>query len=201
MALNKAERMLVEGIDSMLQQDAKLGLSFHDNDSPEAKQDWRGHQYLHEQINDMFMLKAADLNHFEGINSAFHKVHNYKYVDDWTFLPAMDKEMVSQGVPREERIKALEFIPKIVEELCSERHLWAERDAGLNPKMDEIRKVSKPKQDGKFKIHDAPINKQNVEKPKHGDGSPARTSMNRPPLPSDSHDNDDVDPGNGEGNQ
>jgi hypothetical protein len=194
MALNKAEKMLIEGIDSMLQQDAKLGLSFHDQDAPENKQDWRGYQYLHEQINDMFMLKAADLTHFEGINSAFRKVHNYKYVDDWTFLPAMDKEMVSQGVPREERIKALEFVPKIIEELRSEHHMWAERDGGLNPKIDEIRKVSKPKQKGKFKIHNAPINKRNVDKPKHGDGSPAHTSQGKPPMPDDSHDNDDVDP-------
>ncbi len=199
MALNKHEKLLAEAIDSMLHQDAKLGLSFHDQDAPEAKQDWRGYQYLHEQINDMFTLKAADLNHFEGISSAFRKVHGYKYVDDWTFLPAMDKELISQGVPREERIKALEFVPKIVEELRAEQHLWAERDGGLNPKLDEVRKVSRPKQEGKFKIHDTAINKRNMDKPKHGDGSPARTNMAQPPLPSEGHDST-VDPGDGEGN-
>lgn len=199
MALSKDERLLVEGIDSMLQQDAKLGLSLHDNDAPETGPEWRGSQYLHEQINDLFMLKAAELNHFEGINSAFHKVHSYKYIDDWTFIIAMDKELISQGVPREERITAIEFIPKIIEELRSEQRFWSERDGGLNPKMTEIRKISKPKQEGKFKVHDKPINKRNVDKPKSGDGSPAKTSMKQPPLPGDSHDND-LDPGDGAGN-
>lgn len=198
MGLNKHERLLVEGIQSMLQQDAKLGLSMHDSESPEAKQDWRGYQYLHEQIDDMFLLKAAELTHSESVTSAFRKVHGYKYLEDWTFLPAMEKEMVSRAVPREERIKALEFIPQIVEQLRSEHNIWAEKDSGFNPKLDEIRKVSQPKQEGELKVHERSLNKKNVDKPKHGDGSPAHTNSGRPPLPSDGHDAE-VDPGEGEG--
>jgi hypothetical protein len=197
--MSKADRMLVEAIDGMLQQDAKLGLAYHDQSTPEAKQDWRGYQYLHEQIDDMFTLKAAELLHAESVTAAFRKVHGYKYLEDWTFLPAMDREMIAKAVPVSERRKAMEFIPQIAEELRSEQQVWAEKDAGFNPRLDEIRKLSKPKTNGKFKIHDRPINKRNVEKPKFGDGSPARTSMKQPPLPSDGHD-PETDPGDGEGN-
>lgn len=198
MPLNKAEKMLVEGIQNMLQQDAKLGLSFHDSDEKDQKAE-RGYQYLHEQIDDMFLLKAAELDHAESVTSAFRKVHGYKYLEDWTFMPTMEKEMVSRAVPVAERRKALGFIPEIAEELRSEQHVWSERDAGFNPKLDEVRKVSKPKQDGKFKIHDRPLNKRNVNKPEKGDGSPAHTNSGRPPLPGDGHDAE-VDPGDGEGN-
>lgn len=197
--LTETERMLAEAIDSMLQQDAKLGLSFHDQDHKEQGKAEHCVQYLHEQINDMFILRAAELTHSESITSAFHRVHNYKYLDDWTFIPAMEKEMISRGVPRVERLKALEFIPKIVEELSAEQKLWTEKDSGFNPKLDEIRKVSKPKQDGKFQVHDRSTNKRNVDKPEKGDGSPARTKSGRPPLPGDGHDAE-VDPGDGEGN-
>ncbi len=199
MGLNKDERLLVEGIKSLLQQDAKLGLSAHAEDHAEEKAD-PSFQYLHEQIDEMFLLRAAELTHSESVTAAFRKVHGYKYLEDWTFLPTMDKEMVSKAVPMAERRKALEFIPKIVEELRSEHHLWAERDSGFNPKLDEVRSVSRPEQKGEFKVHDKPINKKNVEKPKKGDGSPARTGMTQPPLPGDGHDNDDADPGDGEGN-
>lgn len=198
MGLNKNERLLVEGIQSMLQQDAKLGLSFHDSDK-EAEKAEQGYKYLHEQIDDMFLLKAAELTHAESVTSAFRKVHGYKYLEDWTFLPAMEKEMINRAVPVAERRKALEFIPKIVEELRSEQHVWSERDAGFNPKLDEVRKVSQPKQEGKFEIQDRPLNKRNVDKPEKGDGSPARTNTGRPPLPEDGHDAE-VDPGDGEGN-
>lgn len=199
MGLNKNERLLVEGIKSMLQQDAKLGLAFHDQNTPEAKQDWRGYQYLHEQIDDMFLLKAAELTHAESVTAAFRKVHGYKYLEDWTFLPAMEKEMVAKAVPREERIKALEFIPKIVEELRTEHQIWAEKDSGFNPKLDEIRQVSKPEQDNNFKVHNRPLNKRNIDKAEHGDASPGRTNHGQPPLPDDGYDAE-TDPGDGEGN-
>lgn len=197
-ALNKNEKLLVEGITSMLHQDTKLGLAFHDQDKKEDQAE-QGYQYLHEQIDDMFLLKAAELQHSESVTAAFRKIHGYKYLEDWTFMPAMDKEMINKAVPREERMKALEFIPKIVEELRSEQHIWSERDSGFNPKLDEIRKVSQPKQNGKFNIHDRSLNKKNVEKPERGDGSPSHTSMKQPPLPDDGEDAE-VDPGDGEGN-
>ncbi len=196
MALNDEERLLVEAIDGMLKDDAKLGLSFHD----EADQkDERGFAYLHEQIDDMFAVKAAELTHAESVCRAFRKVHGYKYLDDWSFIPVMEREMVAQAVPVSERLRAIEFIPKIVNELRSEQRVWAEKDAGFNPALDEVRKVSRPKQDGEFKVHARPLNKRNVEKPTRGDASPARTNLGKPPVPGDGHDAE-VDPGDGEGN-
>jgi len=198
MALTKNERLLSEAIKSMLSQDAKLGLSIHD-ENKELDSAERGFQYLHEQIDDMFMLKAAELDHAESVTSAFRKVHGYKYLDDWTFLPAMDKEMISKAVPVVERKKALDFIPKIIDELKAEQSAWAEKDSGFNPSLDEVRDISKPEQPGTFKVHDRSLNKKNLDKPKSGDGSPARTNAGRPPLPGDGHDAE-VDPGDGEGN-
>lgn len=199
MALNKNEKLLVEAVQSFLGQDAKLGLSLHDDDK--AAKEERGFQYLHEQIDDLFAIRAADLVHAESVTSAFRKVHSHKYMDDWTFLPAFEKELVARTVPMVERRKAMEFIPRIMTELREEHHNWTERDAGLNPNLDEIREASWAGAEdvGEFQVHSRPLNKKNVEKPTRGDGSPARTSMKQPPLPDDGHDAE-VDPGDGEGN-
>lgn len=197
MALTKTEKLLVESIKSMLHQDPKLGLAFHDDDKPlEAE---RGVEYLHEQIDDMFAVKAAELLHSDAVCQAFRKVHNYKYLDDHTFIPAMEREMVSTAVPAEERQKALKFVPAIIDELRAEQRDWAERDSGFNPSLDEVKEVSQPEQPTDFKIHSRSLNKRNVKKPERGDGSPARTSMKQPPLPKDGHDAE-VEPGDGEGN-
>lgn len=158
MPLSKNEQLLVEAINSMLNQDAKLGLAIHD----EAKDTEHTFQYLHEQINDMFAVKSAELVHCESVRQAFHKVHNYKYLNDPTFLIALDKEMISTAVPAEERRRAIDFIPKIIEELQTENDAWAERDYGFNPALDEIKRINKPKQNNDFKIHDSKLNKKNV---------------------------------------
>ena len=113
MALNKTDKLLLESIKGMLQQDSKLGLDLHDDDKFHKNE--RGVEYLHEQIDDMFAVRAAELIHAESVCQAFRKVHNYKYLDDHTFLPAMDKEMISTAVPAEERRKALEFVPNIID--------------------------------------------------------------------------------------
>jgi len=194
MALNKRERLLLEGIKSMLAQDAKLGLSFHDQDK--AAQGERGFEYLHEQIDDMFAVKAAELVHADSVCQAFHKVHSYKYLDDHSFRTAMEKEMVSTAVPAEERERALGFIGSIIDELRTEQREWAERDAGFHPSLDEVREASRPQQPVDFAIHRRPIDKRNVDKPTRGDGRPSRTPSNQPPLPGAGHDAT-VDPGDG----
>jgi len=186
MGLTKTEKLLVEAITSMLHQDAQLGLSFHDEPQSETPED-QGYRYLHEQIDDLFQLKAADLNHTESVTSAFRKVHGYKYINDWSFLPALEREMVNRGVPVAERTKAMEFIPRIISELRSEQKEWSERNSGFNPRLTEVRKVSQPKQPTDFTIEKRPLNTKNVQA-KAGDGSPARTNMSQPPLPSDGHD-------------
>jgi len=150
--MNKNEKLIAEAIESMLQQDAKLGLSIHDTKEIDSAE--RGYEYLHGQISEMFDLKAAELIHAESVCQAFRKVHNYKYLDDPAFITAMQKEMVAQAVPAEERKKALDFIPKIIKELKSEQKEWAEKDSGFNPNLKEIREASKPEQPLEFNIEE-----------------------------------------------
>lgn len=153
MALNEQEKMLVEAVDSMLQQDAKLGLSIHDNTDEHLSAE-RGYEYLHGQIDEMFALKSAELTFSDSINQSFRKVHNYKYLDDPSFKTAMEKEMVAQAVPAEERSKALEFIPAIIQEVKEEQNVWAEKDFGFHPNLQEIMDISNPEQDLKFNIEE-----------------------------------------------
>jgi hypothetical protein len=140
--MKKKEQMLCEALDTFLSHKAELGLQ---------EQDWEEEshtfQFLHEQINEMFALKAAGMNHNTGICSAFRKVHNYKYITDPTFNEAMRKELTGQAIPGDERDKALGFINKIIEEIKKEEGTWDERDAGFNPNLDEIIKVSNPGQE------------------------------------------------------
>jgi hypothetical protein len=186
MSLNKNEKLLVEAIDSMLQQDAMLGLSIHVDDHESMGTAERGYEYLHNQIDEMFAVKSAELIHADAINQAFKKVHNYKYLDDPSFKTAMQKEMVAQAVPAEERAKALEFLPKIISELKAEQAEWAEKDS-FNPNLDEIMEVSQPEQPLDFNIEsvDGWSNEANIEWEK-GNASPARTPMDKDvPYPKD----------------
>lgn len=179
MALNKNEKLVLEAVDSMLQQDAKLGLSIHDADLKSMGSAERGYEYLHGEIAEMFALKSAELTHSDGVNQAFRKVHNYKYLDDPSFKTAMQKEMVAQAVPAEERDKALGFIPSIISELKTEQTEWAEKDA-FNPDLDEIMEVSQPEQPLDFNIENVEgwSDESNVEWDK-GNASPARTPMDK----------------------
>jgi hypothetical protein len=176
MALTPDESLLCEAIKSMLSHDAKLGLSLHTSEQAEQGTAERGYEYLHNQIDDMFASKAAEMLHAESVNRAFCKVHSYKYLDDPTFRVAMEKEMLAQAVPAEERSKALGFLPSIIEELKEEQTQWCEKDAGFNPKLDEIREASQPAQDLEFTIEDVegwPMS-SNVEW-EAGDASPGHT--------------------------
>ena len=151
--LNKDEQRLCESIDTMLQHDAKLGLKIHDADDKRLGEAERGYEYLHGQIDEMFALKAAELLHADGVCQAFRKVHNYKYLDDPSFKTAMEKEMVAQAVPAEERNKANGFVPSIISELKEDQAEWAEKDMGLSPVLDEIRD-NQPEQPLDFTIEE-----------------------------------------------
>ena len=140
--MKKSEKVLTEAIDTFLRHSTELGI-------PEPPEEYKEEesqtfQHLHEQINEMFEVKAVDLTHHDGICAAFRKVHNYKYVTDPTFLVAMEKEMSAQGIPMEEREKALDFVPAIIEQVKTEGKEWAEQDAGFHPCLDEIIDVSRP---------------------------------------------------------
>lgn len=175
MALNKKEKLLLEAVQSMLQQDAMLGLSIHKTEEAQSSTE-RGYEYLHNQIDEMFALKAAELAHADGVCQAFHKVHSYKYLDDPSFKTAMEKEMVAQGIPAEERNKAAEWIPQIIQELKEEQSEWAEKDHGFHPDMKEIKEMSQPDQPLDFSVEDVEgwPTTANVEWDK-GNASPSRT--------------------------
>ena len=97
MSLKKSEQVACEAIDTMLRHKVALGLQ----DLPEDAQKEEEHsfQYLHEQINEMFAIKAAGLTHHDGACAAFRKIHNYKYITDATFRRSVDEEMQAQGIP------------------------------------------------------------------------------------------------------
>jgi predicted unusual protein kinase regulating ubiquinone biosynthesis (AarF/ABC1/UbiB family) len=141
--MNKREKLLTEAIKTYLQHKVKLGLQ----DPPKelADIDSKSFQHMHEQINDMFELKATDLVCYEGICRAFRKVHNYKYITDPLFKKAMVQEMVSQGVMGNEQEKAIKIFDAIKEEI-SKSDGWNEQDAGYHPDLKEIIAVSKPGQ-------------------------------------------------------
>ena len=176
MPLSENELLLVESIKSMLKDDAQLGLAAHEKDKYSQQFNAeRGLEYLHGQIQDMFAVKAAELVHNNGVRQAFHKVHSYKYLDDPTFATAMKKEMVAQGIPAEERAKALMFIPSIIKELQSEQKEWAEKDAGFNPPLDEVMDISQIEQPLDFSIIDRDgFNDGNINS-KIGETKPGRT--------------------------
>jgi len=174
MSLNKKETTLLEALKNMLQQDVKLGLSVHNNtDDEQYLSAERGYEYLHNQIDEMFSLRAAEITHTDGVCQAFRKVHSYKYVDDPSFETAMQKEMVAQGIPKEDRTKAIGWIPQILKELKEEQSEWAEKDYGFNPSMDEIKEVSQTEQPMDFDIEEVEdwSTDSNV-KWKRGDASP-----------------------------
>lgn len=176
MSLTRNERLLVEAVKTMLQQDASLGLSIHKNDKyNKLFNAERGMEHMHGHINEMFHLKAAELTHADGVCQAFHKVHSYKYIDDPSFLTAMEKELVAQAVPSDERSKALGFVSSIIEELSEESKEWAEKDSGFNPDLEEITNLSNIEQPSDFEVHDMDgYNDGNVDSD-IGDASPSRT--------------------------
>lgn len=140
MALKKPEQIACEAIDTMLRHKVALGLQDLPNDI--QKEEEHSFQYLHEQINEMFAIKAAGLTHHDGICAAFRKIHNYKYITDPTFRRSVNEEMRGQGIPTEERTKVLDYIPAIINEIKKETD-WCERDAGWHPNLNEILKAGR----------------------------------------------------------
>jgi len=139
--LNQNERALLEALQSMFKQDDELGLAHHDDKKADEAE--RGFEYLHNNIDDSFTVKAADLIHADSVIKAFHSVHSYKFIDDPTFLDAFKKEMTAMAVPAAEMAKADKFLMEILDDLRSEED-FAEKDAGFNPELEEIRDISQP---------------------------------------------------------
>ena len=137
MPSNKNEQLVCEAINTMLQHKAKLGL---DDANDFKNEESHSSQFAYEYADDLFAIKSASLTHHDGVCAAFGKVHGYMHITDPLFPRAMEHEMRSQGIPKNEQDKALDYIPQIIKELDVDN----EQDLGWNPKLDEIVNMSRP---------------------------------------------------------
>lgn len=141
--MDKNTQLLVEAISSYLNpKHDDLGIvdtTEHDNTSKFS------FQHMHEQINEMFRSKAADLTHYDGVCAAFRKTHDYKYITDYTFQVAFERDMIGQGIPVHEQQEAVNIVTHIIEELRQEE-LEAEKDTGFHPELDRIKEICQPEQ-------------------------------------------------------
>jgi len=139
MSLNRNEQMLSEAIKNMLD-DTALGVDAHKGQDEERANTFT---FLHEEIEQAYRLETIDLDHQESVCSAFAKIHSHKYLDDPSFALSFKKEMTARAVPMEDMTAALEAMGKIKEKMLAEKD---EKDAGWNPDLDEIVKISQPPQ-------------------------------------------------------
>lgn len=129
--MNSDEKLLSEAVKNMLQQDAKLGLSYH-KPPHEKRESSHFFQYQWESVDDMYQLAISESKFSDSLSAAFYKVHSYKYVDDPSFKIALDAELRSMGIPKEDRELALKSLDKVLKEVKGER------DAGWNPRLEEL---------------------------------------------------------------
>jgi hypothetical protein len=142
MALDKNEKLLVESVREFLADQAKQYLPQSD-DSATNDNNFknRGFEYQHRQINEMFAMKTAGLTYHDSICALFTKVHDYKYLDDPSFLEALKKEFSSQAIPEDEQKQAMDAIPNIISEFKKEAKEWKEKDYGFNQDLNGILKA------------------------------------------------------------
>jgi len=176
MALNENELLLLEALDAMLS-GPELGLAFHtDKNTYGDGAEKQSAQFEHENIDAEFRMKAnaADFKHHDGICAAFRKVHSYKYLNDLNFDEAFKKEMTAMAVDRNEMAKALKIVDDLVKDHTAGAEDWAEKDFGLNPNFNLLKKVSQPEQNLEFEEIDSDLNNINIDLEEHGDASPSR---------------------------
>jgi len=136
MVLKDNEKLILEAITGLLQQDAKLGLAFHNGPTGLNKTTDHHSQFRWEGIDDLFTLKVAGSPFKDAITSSFFAVHSHKYIDHPTFKLSFDKEMKARGLPSTVREDSLKYVDRIIEELSPKKP--SEQDAGWNPAMKEI---------------------------------------------------------------
>ncbi len=137
MALNPKEQLLLEAIGSLLTGNAKLGLPLGEKITD--KESSHNMQFEWEGITDLFRLKVQDLTHRDAITSTFFKIHGYKYIDDPTFKISFEKDLESQGTPKEEIGKALAAIDEVKDEILKKND---ERAFGWNRELDKIQDIT-----------------------------------------------------------
>lgn len=128
--MSPIEQNLLEAVGNLFKNsEANLGIVPHHEHSHTM-------QYQSALIEDMFALKCVDSKFHNDLCGAFRNIHSYKYLEDPTFAVALDKRLVSCGVPTEERKKAVKYIEEIKKELGGED--FQERQAGWHENLDEI---------------------------------------------------------------
>lgn len=115
--MNDNEKLLVEAVRNKLME---IGVEDHENEHEESGKSERGLEYFHQQIDDMFHVKVANLTHYDSVCRAFCKVHSHKAIDDPKFVSLMKQELQSEGVPANEQSKAADFVEAIIKELDEE---------------------------------------------------------------------------------
>lgn len=173
MPLREEERIALDSIRQMLNEDVELGLSKHDSD-PYIKQfdSEHGFQVNQGKINQMFadMIDGKFGAFEDAVRQAFSNTKSYKYFDDPSFLTAMNNELTSQAVPAKVCAEVAKIYDKMYAKLRGSDAEYAERDSGFNPDLDEI--VNIPDQPSDFTIEDdGGFNDANVDSD-IGDASP-----------------------------
>lgn len=139
MANEKLEKLLVETMKSLLDQD-DLGRVEGGSDDEHA----HNTQFQWEDIQDSFALNVKDSDFFESLTSSFRKVHSYKWITDSTFEEALVAELESQGVPHVDIESAVEALDKVRKEYVPDSN---ENGVGWPEDMEGIRQVTQEPHD------------------------------------------------------
>jgi hypothetical protein len=137
MPLSDQEKLICEAVSNWLA-DATITA----DDKKKGDEESHTFTFQHEDVEQQYRLSIIDLAHYDGIASAFAKVHSHKYLDDPAFGLAFKKEMSAQAIPEDSQITAIKAVSEVLKKTIGEGN--KEKDAGWNPKLDEIIKVSKP---------------------------------------------------------
>lgn len=158
MANEKLEKMLVETMKNILDQDdlGRVEGGVENEHSHHVQFQW-------EDILDSFALAVKDSNDFyDSLNSAFYKVHSYKFLEDSTFEEALVSELESQGIPHEDIEIAINALEKVRKEYIEGRK--NENAVGWPEDMAGIKKVTQ-------EPHDKPVS-DNEKDTLSGDNEP-----------------------------
>lgn len=149
MSNERLEKLLVETMKNLLDQD-DLGRVEGGADQEHS----HNVQFQWEDILDSFALAVKKSDFFNPINSAFYKVHSYKWLNDSTFEEALTSELESQGVPHEDIELSLKALEKVRKEYLKDNK--NENGVGWPEDMKGIKQVTQ-------EPHNKPISDLNKE--------------------------------------
>jgi hypothetical protein len=111
-----------------------------------------GAEHVKGYIEDNFKLKLSNSDHYDSVISAFNKTHKSMFLDDPDFEITLRKEMEARGIPKLEIERSVDTIDKLLDKVDKEFKVAQRKDAGVNPKISELNKVSKPEQNMEFEV-------------------------------------------------